>query len=65
MGIAGAALLLIVWSLTCALTQVSQEEINAACAERGGVQQVVPTTWVSIEGTTSAVCKDGKVVRVK
>lgn len=65
MGLAGAIFLLLVWILTVSFTATSQAEINAACADRGGVQQVIPTTWVSIKGSTTAVCKDGKVVLVK
>lgn len=47
------------------LNQPSQADIQAKCVGHDGVQQVVGTDWVSIEGIATVVCKDGTVLKVR
>lgn len=55
---------LLIFLLNVSVGEVDQAQLTAACEGHQGVQQVVPTSWVAIDGANSVVCKDGTVRKV-
>lgn len=63
-GLLGWAIALTMFVIGVSIGEVDQTQLERACRDHEGVQQILPTTWVAIEGANTVVCRDGVVRRV-